>query len=183
MQLIDLTNQKFNRLTVLKRGMNLGTKQSVSWVCLCDCGVIKEIEGQSLKRGKTRSCGCYKKEQGSWNKGVRNSASHSYKGYKDISLEYFNNLKYKAKKRDLSFEITIEFLQELLEKQKYKCAITNINLNSFENASVDRIDSKIGYLFDNIQWVDRRINFMKGPLTQKDFIELCRKVTEANELV
>ena len=57
----DLTGQKFNRLTALypteERRNN-----SVVWHCRCDCGNEKDIDASSLKRGRTKSCGCLKKE-------------------------------------------------------------------------------------------------------------------------
>lgn len=52
--LIDITGQKFGKLLVLKREANIGTK----WVCQCDCGNIKIIEGYNLRSGFTQSCGC-----------------------------------------------------------------------------------------------------------------------------
>ena len=47
-----------------------------------------------------------------------------------------------------------------------------------QNMSIDRIDSNIGYEVGNIQLVDKRINMMKGSLSNKDFIDLCCKVAE-----
>lgn len=53
----DLTGQKFGRLTVIKRVENSRSKQ-IRWLCQCDCGNRKVILGNSLKTGKTLSCGC-----------------------------------------------------------------------------------------------------------------------------
>ena len=56
---IDLTGQKFGRLTVLERDKErVGGK--AYWICQCDCGNITSlIEGSSLrKENGTRSCGC-----------------------------------------------------------------------------------------------------------------------------
>ena len=30
----------------------------IMWVCQCDCGCIKDIDGASLRSGNTQSCGC-----------------------------------------------------------------------------------------------------------------------------
>lgn len=61
-KVIDLTGQKFGRLTVIKRGDNAGIH--AQWLCKCDCGnpELVLIRGQSLKDGKTCSCGCIRKE-------------------------------------------------------------------------------------------------------------------------
>jgi hypothetical protein len=59
--ILDLTGQKFGRLTVVS--FNRREKRQTYWNCVCDCGKEKSINGNSLKRGNTKSCGCYKKER------------------------------------------------------------------------------------------------------------------------
>lgn len=53
---LNLIGQRFERLTVIEFASvkNKGTY----WKCLCDCGNEKIISGNSLKGGKTKSCGC-----------------------------------------------------------------------------------------------------------------------------
>ncbi len=58
---LDLIGQKFNRFTVLEK-TDKRKNGSIVWLCKCDCGVIKEIDGSSLKSGKVKSCGCLKIE-------------------------------------------------------------------------------------------------------------------------
>lgn len=58
---IDLTGQRFGRLTVIERAPNKG-KRTV-WLCRCDCGNEKEIRQEDLHSGKTVSCGCYLHEK------------------------------------------------------------------------------------------------------------------------
>lgn len=58
---IDLTGQKFNRLTVLYRNGSTGGK--AKWHCKCDCGNECDIIGQYLRNGHTQSCGCLQKER------------------------------------------------------------------------------------------------------------------------
>lgn len=62
--LIDLTGQRFGRLVVLNRDPDRGHghKQVAYWVCQCDCGAIKSVNSQSLRKGLTQSCGCLSKE-------------------------------------------------------------------------------------------------------------------------
>ena len=61
-KLIDLTGQKFGRLTVLHLDIETTSKQK-RWICQCDCGNIKSIQGSNLKSGLTQSCGCLHKEK------------------------------------------------------------------------------------------------------------------------
>lgn len=60
----DLTGQKFNRLTVIKRGEDLICKSHnvIRWLCQCDCGNITLVTTHGLKSGGTKSCGCLQKE-------------------------------------------------------------------------------------------------------------------------
>ena len=52
---IDLTGQRFDKLTVLRKSERKG--KNSYWICRCDCGVEKEICTTALKRGQ-KSCGC-----------------------------------------------------------------------------------------------------------------------------
>lgn len=63
--LIDLTGQRFGRLTVIERTEDYISpkgQHSVRWLCRCDCGNIKSVIRSSLLRRNTRSCGCLCKE-------------------------------------------------------------------------------------------------------------------------
>lgn len=58
-RLIDLTGQKFGKLTVLERAGK--TKRGATkWHCQCECGNHINIIRSSLVRGNTKSCGCLK---------------------------------------------------------------------------------------------------------------------------
>lgn len=52
---IDLTGQRFGKLTVLKKADRKG--KNSYWICRCDCGVEKEICATALRNGQ-KSCGC-----------------------------------------------------------------------------------------------------------------------------
>jgi len=57
---IDLSGQRFGRLTVTGRAMN--RKGAAMWLCMCDCGNDTVVLGSYLRRGITRSCGCLSKQ-------------------------------------------------------------------------------------------------------------------------
>jgi hypothetical protein len=57
---IDLTGQRFGRLVV--EGYSHTKNGKTHWVCKCDCGKRVTVISDSLRRGKTRSCGCYRDE-------------------------------------------------------------------------------------------------------------------------
>lgn len=62
MSLIDETGNKYGRLLVIKRDINNSHKNAF-WLCECECGQIKVINGQSLRNGETKSCGCLQREK------------------------------------------------------------------------------------------------------------------------
>ena len=62
-QFIDLTNQKFGRLTVLCIDHYDVKTQQYYWRCVCDCGGQCVVYGGHLKNGHTSSCGCYNKQR------------------------------------------------------------------------------------------------------------------------
>ena len=67
-RLIDLTGQRFGRLTVTERAESHRKPNGslvTRWKCTCDCGNEKIISAVDLKVGNTKSCGCLKSETAS----------------------------------------------------------------------------------------------------------------------
>lgn len=73
-------------------------------------------------------------------------------------------------------------------EQEGKCALTGDKLyfkssrldridSKEQTASLDRIDSSKGYIEGNVQWVHKKINLIKMDLSQEEFIEMCKKVS------
>jgi hypothetical protein len=55
--LLDLTGEKYNRLTVLRRA-DKGACGKTRWLCRCDCGNQLEVFTMHLRAEHTKSCGC-----------------------------------------------------------------------------------------------------------------------------
>ena len=75
---IDLTGQTFEKWKVLYRTTNKGSV--TYWCCECECGTIKDVSSEDLRKGKTKSCGCSKSE-------YMSIARKRYNRY-DLSGEY-----------------------------------------------------------------------------------------------
>lgn len=172
--MIDIKGKRFNKLTVIEFSHLNKTKHAV-WKCLCDCG--KETYGESryLVNGKKKSCGCEQYPIGKNNL--------QWKGCGELSGSRFHKMMKEAKKRNLCFEVSIEYLWDLFEKQNRRCALSNEELifssknKSFDgNASLDRIDSTKGYTKDNVHWVHKDVNTMKWDLPLNRFLELVSKI-------
>ena len=59
--LIDLRGKTFGKLTVLQRDLTSGSSKA-KWICRCECGNTISVYSDSLRAGKTRSCGCAQHE-------------------------------------------------------------------------------------------------------------------------
>lgn len=57
MKRIDMTGRVCERLTV-KEFDRIENKRTY-WICECECGKIVSVEGNKLRSGHTKSCGCY----------------------------------------------------------------------------------------------------------------------------
>lgn len=85
---MDITGKRFGKLTVLHRESNKSNGRTC-WLCQCDCGNQCVVTTHELQRGKTKSCGCYRREL-------------AVQTISDISGQQFGRLTvlYPTKKRD-----------------------------------------------------------------------------------
>lgn len=79
MPLIDITGQRFGRLTVLQRLE--GAKKYSRWLCACECGREAKVLGDNLRNGRTQSCGCLRL-------GCQNAFKHGASRRKKHTPEY-----------------------------------------------------------------------------------------------
>lgn len=178
-----LIGNKYGLLTIkeLIYHKDKSGKSRAILVCLCDCGNAKEIRANNLYR--CFSCGCKSKDRFA----VAGNKNPSFKGVGEICASYITAMKRNAKRRGLEYNLSIEYLWDLFVKQNNKCALTGMPIRfgrlhrSWETtASLDRIDSKIGYTEGNVQWVCKEVNFAKGNLPNDRFIEVCKMVAAHN---
>lgn len=170
----DLTGKKFGRLTVIKRQplSESRTRTTVYWTCLCDCGKSTVARSYELRNLSHRSCGCLIPDT---NKLIFR------KGTKNIPGAYIAARKNSAKRRNLNFTVSDEYLQKLLESQNFICPLTGRELimcwdRKKNTASLDRIDSSKGYEEGNLQWIHVDANIAKNDLSMSDFVKLCEDI-------
>lgn len=61
MTIQDIQGKRFERLVVLSREPN-NKHGKAMWLCQCDCGNTKIVIGREVRIGRTKSCGCLRKE-------------------------------------------------------------------------------------------------------------------------
>jgi len=109
--------------------------------------------------------------------------------HRNIRISWYNKFKTNAEIRKIKWNLSIDDVADIMERQNYKCNLTGLDIEFPESghpqkspASIDRIDSKKGYIKENIQLVIKDINMMKQGYSLDYFIKLCEFVTENNKI-
>jgi len=103
-----------------------------------------------------------------------------------IPKTFWSNILNNAQARGLEVGVSLREVWDLFKKQGGKCALTGLPIHfppvgaRKGTASLDRIDSRKGYVEGNIQWVDKRVQQMKWDMDQQEFFRLCRLVVESH---
>lgn len=163
----DHLGSVFGEWTVVAFSHRNGSGHSV-WRCQCSCGAVKNVNRTDLFSGKSLKC--------------RNCAACNHDNRGLVKSWYMTRLMHGAISRELTVSVTLEDLCQLWEEQQGLCALTKLPLTlgqcvkDSQTASLDRIDSSRGYVYDNVQWVHKTVNTMKMEMTQEDFIMFCKLV-------
>ena len=124
-----------------------------------------------------------------WASGKRQPRNCNKGGTKDIHNAIYGRWKANAKSRNYPFEVSVEYLQDLLENQNYKCALTGSNMlcpktyiekremtSSPYLLSLDRIDNDLGYVQGNVQFVCVWANKARGTYSNEVFKEIINNL-------
>lgn len=91
-------------------------------------------------------------------------------------VRHYNRFFKSAQKRGIKWDISLE---QMYAVYTGRCALTGWELSiSYKEttASLDRIDSTMGYVPGNIQWVHVMVNMCKNKYPEKDFVAMCQAV-------
>lgn len=147
-KLIDLTGQRFAKLTVIKRAENY-KHGIVAWECLCDCGNTTVVRSGNLKSGAVKSCGCLNKI--SYTATHKESKTPLYRKWKSM-LYRCENKKHIAYKDYGARGITVcEEWHDFLSFKKWV-----EETKPCGEFSIDRIDNDKGYSPDNCRWASQK---------------------------
>jgi hypothetical protein len=87
---IDLAGQRFGRLLVIEESGR--RRWYVTWLCQCDCGDKKVVNGSNLRVGQTRSCGCYRSEAAAARCRSRTVHGHCSNGKASLTYRCWGNM-------------------------------------------------------------------------------------------
>ena len=178
MKKIEMGGKVFGKLKVLHEDLSNAYKH-VKWVCECECGNIKSVSGDHLRRGLIKSCGCIKEL--SKDGGISGDLWYTITSSK---------VSKRSKRRSLDFDLTKEYVYTLFKEQGGKCALSGVDItlpvkwkDNTYTASLDRIDNDKGYVIGNVQWVHKHVNIMKNSFPQDMFIYLCNRISDNHTVV
>lgn len=86
----SIAGHRFGRLVARERVGSDNYGNSL-WSCQCDCGKIKEISSHNLKAGRTRSCGCLRRETAARHPTMVNSPKKERAGWVSIARHGYTN--------------------------------------------------------------------------------------------
>lgn len=171
--LIDLTGRKFGKLTVLER---IG--ETLSYRCKCECGNEKIVNGDLLRSGRTKSCGCLKKLAPN-KKADREEAM--------LRVEY-SAIKKRNKSKGFKEVLTFSEFSKIVHKPCYYCGKAyskeikddshtrthnkhQVSSQVLHISGIDRLDSSQGYIYSNCVPCCSVCNTAKLEMDVKDFKE------------
>lgn len=179
------------KTNMAKRGRKMGEST-------CDnCGVLFHKPISEIKRNKeigrknfcSRTCVGQNNSKHLLNVVNKYDISKHSSNRKDEFTKFryhLRNIISRTRERNLNINITANDLKEQWELQKGICVFTGVNLeistytkikkNPIYSASIDRIDSSLGYVKGNIRWISRAMNWMKNEMTDEMTWELIKLI-------
>ena len=166
---------KFNYLTIIKY-----SHQDKRWrrfyLCKCNCGKEKIIQGSLMISGNTKSCGCLRKEVRQLSRLPNDLA---------VKRQIIFGYKRHAKDRNISYNISENDFIKLLSKDCYYCGLIPSNIRKTKNhtgfvySGIDRVDSNKGYTKENCVACCEQCNKAKSNITKDEFAKWIKRVYNA----
>jgi hypothetical protein len=151
-KIVNLIGKRFGKLTVLRRA-DKSSGGSIMWRCKCDCGSTLTVQGNNLKSGHTKSCGCIRRFSLGYKDG--HIATKLYKVWSQMKDRCNNtnngNYQYYGGKGIVICEEWSEF------NKFHSWAYSN---GYKEGLTIDRVDSNKNYCPANCRWVPQSVQVL-----------------------
>lgn len=169
----DLVGKTFGRWNVLSVAGSNSSGQCFLVKCKCmECTNTKKIKATMLRNDRLPNC----------------QVCNECKRGTGVLRQVWRKVIWAAGQRGFPVEVTDDHIFRLIESQNYLCALTGIPIGFGRNlavhqsggttASLDRIDSSIGYVPGNVRWVHKTANLMKSDMSDADLLVWCSRILQ-----
>jgi len=157
-QKIDMTGSRFHRWTVIREVLGRGRPY---WLCECECGNRRAIDGNSLRKGTSKSCGCFKVERTKQilSKHGR-SGSRVYNIWADMKTRCYNS---KSKNWKHYGHRGISVCQKW--QDSFEAFLADVGEPPSPKHSIDRINNNGDYEPGNVRWATQRQQHLNRRVT------------------
>ena len=164
------------------------------------CGVkFEKAKGEYVRKAKkgysefycSRSCSAKRPENIARMADMRERSPVNITDYSGNKADKYTGIREHLRRvrgRGKECDLTLDELLFIWEAQKGTCAYTGVNLihpnykrakasNNYM-ASLDRIDSSIGYTASNVQFVSVTVNYMKNTMSEDEVLEFFSIISD-----
>lgn len=182
MRPIDITGQKFGKLTAIERCGTARDGKAI-WLFRCDCGNYHKVSGRDVRDGHSRSCGCLATELL-----IKRNFKHGHTKHNNIATpEYKAWLQMRKRVESPTYHAYqhykdrgIKICDAWLGDNGFNNFFDDMGKKPTPGYTLERIDNNKGYEPDNCRWAtmaeqnlnkssNKLITYMDITMTQKEW--------------
>ncbi len=164
----DLTGQRFGRLVV--KFKDAKDKRSM-WFCECDCGGSLYVRAGDLRSGRTKGCGCLRRERAlagdcarKHGEGAKGKTSAEYEVWKGMNARcYYRKHTGFARYGGRGIQVCSRW------RESFQAFLLDMGRRPSPKHSIDRINNDLHYAQHNCRWATR-----EEQARDRDFYALSR---------
>lgn len=174
----NISGMTFGRLKAIRPTGEKYSNGSIIWEYLCECGNTYYAPAGRAFNGRLKSCGCLSAEIA--------SKTHLLSPERAATVAMLNQMRNKNSKLGVRFDISEELVERLIQQPCIYCGVEFskeyvrhskvFNSEKVYLNGIDRVDSSLGYLDENIVPCCKICNSAKSNKTLGEFVEYVRGV-------